>query len=358
MNNVEVKKLVLNRALKEFFRDAVRITRRNPSQLVSFVRTILWLRKASKLRAYWNERNVMVPPIIMFSITNRCNLRCAGCYNQSFHCADNGELSAEKLRSITREAKEIGVSFFVIAGGEPFMRPEYVEIMKEHPEIIFLVFTNGLLIDDALIGTFGRHRNIVPMLSLEGDDRDTDRRRGEGTFAALSAIMAEMKKQSVFFGTSLAMTRDNFSTVTDRKYTEQLANSGCKFFLYIEYTPTAEGTEDWVLTDEQRGRTRGIMEKFRSEFPALFIAVPWDEDDVGGCLSAGRGFVHINAMGDVEPCPFAPFSDTNIRDSSLIDALKSRLFATIRRRPELSREEGGGCVLWKNREVVQSLLDN
>lgn len=99
-----------------------------------------------------------------------------------------------------------------------------------------------------------------------------------------------------------------------------------------------------------------IMKSFRSKYPALFIAVPWDEDDVGGCLSAGRGFVHINAAGDVEPCPFAPFSDTNVREHSLKDALQSEFFQRIRQRPELSREDGGGCILWKERELVKSLM--
>ena len=97
------------------------------------------------------------------------------------------------------------------------------------------------------------------------------------------------------------------------------------------------------------------MQKYLAKYPALFIAVPWDEDDVGGCLSAGRGFVHINAAGDLEPCPFAPFSDTNVRDFSLQDALQSKLCERIREIPKLSRETGGGCVLWKERELVESL---
>ena len=102
----------------------------------------------------------------------------------------------------------------------------------------------------------------------------------------------------------------------------------------------------------------GMMQEYRSKYPSLFIAVPWDEDDVGGCLSAGRGFVHINATGDLEPCPFAPFSDTNVRENTLKDALQSKLCAKIRQIPELSREKGGGCVLWKERELVQSLFES
>ena len=349
--------IVLNKALLIFFLNALRIALKNPAQMFSFFRTINWLRKAAKLRAIWKEQDVPVPPIIIFSITNQCNLKCEGCYNQSFHHSTDGELGEEKLRNITDEAKELGVSFFVIAGGEPFMRPEFTEIMKDYPEIIFLVFTNGLLIKDELINTFKNHRNIVPLISLEGSEDDTDWRRGEGTFDILQKMMNKMSRQGIFFGTSLTLTRSNFTTILDSEHTKNVVDSGCKFFLYLEYTPTTEGTEDWVLTIPQRDQVMDIMKTFRSKYPALFIAVPWDEDDVGGCLSAGRGFVHINASGDLEPCPFAPFSDTNVRDYSLKEALQSELFNKIRQRPELSREMGGGCVLWQERELVESLLD-
>ena len=59
----------------------------------------------------------------------------------------------------------------------------------------------------------------------------------------------------------------------------------------------------------------------------------------------------------MEPCPFAPFSDVNIRDLSLQDALRSKFLETIRGKPELSRETGGGCVLWKERALVTSILE-
>lgn len=353
--NGENRVSVLNKALRVFFFDALKIALKNPAQVYSFFRTIIWLRKAAKLRSFWKDHEVLVPPIIIFSITNQCNLRCAGCYNQSFHHATNGELSEKELRNITAEAKELGVSFFVIAGGEPLLRPEFVEVMKDHSEIIFLVFTNGLLINDKLVDTFKNHRNIVPLISLEGSEEDTDRRRGAGTFEILKKVMNAMKHNSIFFGASLTLTRHNFDTILETNYTQKLVDSGSKFFLYLEYTPTTRGTEDWVLTLEQREQVRNRLQVFRWEYSALFIAVPWDEDDVGGCLSAGRGFIHINAAGDLEPCPFAPFSDTNVRDYPLKEALQSELFRKIRQRPELSREEGGGCVLWKERELVQSL---
>jgi len=151
MNTKNVRTEVLNKSLKIFFKDALRVALRNPAQAYSFIRTLLWLRKAAQLRAGWSEQQVNVPPIIIFSITNKCNLHCKGCYAQSFHEFSDDELTDQQMRGLAREAKELGVSFFVLAGGEPFMRMEILEIMKDYPEIIFLVFTNGLLIDDEMI---------------------------------------------------------------------------------------------------------------------------------------------------------------------------------------------------------------
>jgi len=349
---------ILNSSLRDFFKDAFIITLKNPTQAFSFLRTLFWLKKAANVRESWKRKGYRVPPILIFSITNQCNLKCPGCYNQSFHKSSGEELSDNKVSQLVAEAKELGISFFVIAGGEPLLRPILLDVMNEYPEIIFLVFTNGTLIDDKIIERFRRQRNVVPMISLEGNQKETDERRGEGTFEQLQQIMKRMRKLSIFFGLSLTLVRKNFATITAEEFIEKCAKLGCKFFLFIEYTPTLESTEDWVLTEEQRSQVRGMMRDYRSKYPCLFIAVPWDEDDVGGCLSAGRGFVHINASGDLEPCPFAPFSDTNVRDRALKDALQSKLCERIRQIPQLSRERGGGCVLWKERELVQSLLKN
>jgi len=358
MRKSAAHQIVLNKSLAVFFKDALTITLRRPAQALSFLRTLVWLKKAASLRENWRNQGYMIPPILMVSITNECNLNCKGCYNKSFHQYSDRELSDDRLWQLTAEAKDLGVSFFVIAGGEPLLRPVLLDIMKEYPEIIFLVFTNGTLIDDRMLERFKKQKNVVPMISLEGNQEETDERRGEGTFEQLQTTMAQMNRMSLFFGLSLTLVRTNFDTITAEDFIGRCAALGCRFFLFLEYTPTQPGTEDWTLTDEQRSRTRMIMKDYRSRYPALFIAVPWDEDDVGGCLSAGRGFVHINAQGDIEPCPFAPFSDTNVRDHSLRDALQSKLCEKIRQIPALSRETGGGCVLWKERELVKSLLAN
>jgi MoaA/NifB/PqqE/SkfB family radical SAM enzyme len=348
----------LNRSLLIFFKNAARVAIGNPAQLLAFLRSLVWLTRAARVRKRWKKQGYLVPPIIIWSITNRCNLNCQGCYNQSFYpYAPDRELSPERLWRLVEEAKELGVSFFVIAGGEPFLKPELLEITQAHPQMIFLVFTNGSLIDEPVLARLEQQRNVVPLISLDGGEEETDARRGPGTSAGLKQLMDQMKRRSIFFGSSLTLTRQNFGTLTDRAFVKELAGAGCRFFLFVEYTPVQAGTEQAALDEEQWKKVPALMESFRSSFPALFIAVPWDEEEVGGCLSAGRGFVHINAEGQVEPCPFAPFAETSVCDAALKDALQSDFLKRIRERPELSRETGGGCVLWKNRELVRSLLE-
>ena len=347
---------ILNEAMKIFFKDAVKTTLRNPLQAFFFLRTIRWQMKAARIRSHWAKQGVHVPPILIFSITNKCNLECQGCYQQVFHPASEQELSSDKLKEITREAHRLGIYFFVIAGGEPLIRPEMLQITQEFPEIIFLVFTNGTLINENMVKQFRKQKNVVPLISLEGDAGDTDKRRGAGTYEHVLKIMGQLRKDSVFFGTSITLTRSNFANVTASVFIRDLVDVGCKFFLFLDYTPIQAETEEWVLTDEQRRQVTDLMKSFRQQFSALFIGVPWDEEDVGGCLSAGRGFVHINAEGNVEPCPFAPISDTNLKEKSLKEALQSEFLKKIREIPALSKYSGEGCALWKNREQVRSLL--
>jgi MoaA/NifB/PqqE/SkfB family radical SAM enzyme len=350
---------VLDDALNVFLKDAVRVALTRPSQAFHFLKLVRWQKRAAGIRADWEKQGVHIPPIIIYSITNRCNLNCKGCFHWALHDRNaRTELSGERLRSIIAEARDIGVSIMVIGGGEPMIRPEIIDITGEYPEMIFLVFTNGLLLDEEKLDRIQKNRNLVPVLSLEGDRAGTDFRRGEGVYASLEKTIRKLKKRNIFWAVSLTMTRLNYDTILDNDFIENLVDQGCKLHFLVEYTPITEGTEDWLITGEQREHLIMKRDEFRRKYPALFIAVPGDEDEIGGCLSAGRGFIHINPDGDVEPCPFAPYSDTNLRDSSLIDALRSDFLSTIRENHDELTETEGGCALWVKRAWVRSVFQD
>jgi MoaA/NifB/PqqE/SkfB family radical SAM enzyme len=347
---------LLNKSLKIFFSTAWHITLRRPSQAYFFFRTVQWQKKASKVRRKFSEQGINVPPIIIYSITDRCNLHCKGCYAQSLHTSTQPEMDAGKMRETVREARELGVSFMVLAGGEPLIRREILDIVRDFPDVIFFVFTNGTLIDEELADRLKQRRNLVPIISLEGNRAETDLRRGSGVFRSLSDVIGRLRKRNVFFGTSITLTSLNFNTVTDRRFIRDMHHLGCRLFFFVEYTPIDPSTETWEITGEQRENLPNMVASFRSQFPSLFISVPDDEKDFGGCLSAGRGFVHISAQGDVEPCPFAPYSDTNLRESSLKEALQSEFMAAVRENSDQLEEGKGGCALWTHREWLSTLL--
>jgi MoaA/NifB/PqqE/SkfB family radical SAM enzyme len=363
----------VDRSVGAFFWTGVRVSLTRPGQAWRFVRTIGWQTAAARTRKAWSRRGVRVPPIVIFSITHQCNLSCAGCYAQSFldgratdctsaqagGAASAGapeELSDAKLRGIVTEASDLGVSLFVVAGGEPFMREELLTIAERFPRLVFLVFTNGLLLDDSLVGRIAHLKNIVCLVSLEGSADQTDERRGAGTHEQLMTALARLRKRGLFFGCSLTLTSDNFSTIFSDEYIGELCTTGCRLFVFADYTPVEEGTESWVLSAAQRDQVQARVDTLRGEHKAIFVAVPWDEAEVGGCLSAGRGFVHINASGGVEPCPFAPYSDADLNQVSLLEALKSPFLAKLRDMPELVDYQGAGCELWKNRAEVERVL--
>ncbi|HYC19404.1 MAG TPA: radical SAM protein [Candidatus Bathyarchaeia archaeon] len=348
----------LNDAIAGYVKDAMRITQAEPMKSLFFLRTILWQRKAARVRQKWQNSGLHVPALLIVSVTSKCNLRCKGCYAFAH---DKGkskglELSDARLRTLVAEARELGISAILFAGGEPLIRKDLLTITKDFPSVIFPIVTNGTLIDERTLDHFRNQRNVIPVISIEGDERDTDERRGVGMHELVQKAMEEMRAKGIFFGCSLTITRSNFATITDDRFIESLIHTGTKLILLLEYVSVEAGTEDWILTDEQRSTLVVKTERFRTQFPAIFIEIPGDEEQYGGCLAAGRGFVHVSPDGNLEPCPVSPYSDTSVLQLSLKEALQSRFLKAIRQRHETLSEAEGGCALWTEREWVQSLL--
>jgi len=316
---------------------------------------LLWRQKTAVGRRDRAERRgVHVPPFVIYSVTGRCNLQCAGCYARLLHQHERPELTAERMARLLEEAKDLGVSVMLLAGGEPLLRPDLLEQVGRRPEILFLLFSNGSLLDDARIGQLARMPHVLPVLSLEGEEKETDERRGDGTYEHVTGAMERLSRAGAFFGTSLTLTSRNFERATNEAALRALVSRGCRLFYFINYVPVELGTDSLQISSEQVAELTRRLALYRRTVPALFIAFPHDEMAFGGCLAAGRGFVHINAYGSVEPCPFSPYSDSDVTEMSLEQALASPLFRAIRENTTLD-ESDGRCALWKKREWVKGL---
>ncbi|MDD3136806.1 MAG: radical SAM protein [Methanoregula sp.] len=343
--------------IADTFQQALRIIHASPSLFFTGTKIAWYQKKAADTRQEFEQQGLFVPPVMIISITSRCNLACAGCYMKQQREHHAPEMSPVLLRSVIADAAALGVSIIVIAGGEPLMRKdEILSLARSFPQILFPLFTNGLLIDKDSAQEIAAHKNIVPLISFEGFQPDTDSRRGSGVYDRLLSSCSVLKKNGIFFGCSVTVTRVNIDRVTDTGFIQAMMEAGVRVFTFVEYVPIQPGTEDLVLTPDQQKSLHARMSVLEKQFPALFIGFPGDEEQFGGCLAAGRGFIHISSSGNVEPCPAAPFSDANLTSVSLKDALRSPFLDKIRQYHDLLTETNGGCALWTHRDWVQTLM--
>lgn len=345
-----------NTTIAETISQAIRIIAAEPALVIPGSVILHHQRKAAALRKQHELQGLLVPPVMILSITSRCNLACSGCYMHGRNEKPKEEMNPEILAPIVDQAAELGVSIIVIAGGEPLVRQEEIfRMAKVHPRVLFPVFTNGLLIEETMAEKISQCRNMVPVISFEGFRHDTDKRRGSGVYDRLLLTCSFLKKHNIFFGCSVTTTRQNFGQVTGEAFIRQMIDTGARIFTFVEYVPMAPGTENLVLTHEQKKILQAVLADFNRKYPALFIGFPGDEDTYGGCLAAGRGFVHVSPSGDLEPCPAAPYSDANLMTVPLKEALRSRLLGRLREKPEYLNETDGGCALRANRAWVEEL---
>ena len=351
----------LAEGVEKVVKDAIRATARDPRESAFMLRFAAASRKASAKRDKAERRGEHIPSYLIASITSRCNLHCAGCYSRCNHAtvdeAPVRQLTDAEWARIFEEASELGISFILLAGGEPMIRRGVIEAAGKRPEVLFPVFTNGTFMDEAYFDLFDRCRNLVPVMSIEGDRETTDTRRGQGVYDCLTANMEELRKRNLIFGASITVTTENLREVTSDTFVSDLSSRGCRAVIYIEFVPVTEESSHLAPGDEERAYLGSEIARLREEHPEIvFISFPGDEKESGGCLAAGRGFFHINSHGGAEPCPFSPYSDINVRDVSLRGALDSPLFRALHDGGLLLDEHIGGCVLYEKREEVERLL--
>ena len=351
----------LANGVEVILKDAMRASLKNPKESLFLLKFSKFAKKATKIRLKYNEKGQNIPAFLIASITSSCNLHCTGCYSRANDaCSDEAplnQLSDDEWEDIFKQAKDMGISFIVLAGGEPMIREDVIIKASKYPEILFPIFTNGTMLNNDYLRLLDENRNLVPILSIEGDEDITDSRRGKGVYNKLVESMEVMRKKNIVFGASLTFTKGNLQSLVSKEFIDQLHDFGCKVVFFIEYVPVDEKTRDIAPTDDERESLLNEIDRMRNDYQdMLFLSFPGDEKTSGGCLAAGRGFFHINSHGGAEPCPASPYSDINVKDTSLLEALNSRLFKSLRDGGILMDDHEGGCVLFEHKDDIERLV--
>lgn len=300
------------------------------------------------------EDGIKTPFVILLSPSMRCNLRCTGCYAGNYSKKD--DIPYEEVDRIIGEAREIGIYFFVILGGEPFFNEYMLDIYEKYNDCMFVPFTNGTLFDDRLADRVQNIGNIFPMFSLEGFEKETDARRGKGVFQKVMHGMDLLRERGVLFGVSSATGRYNVDVVSSDEFIDMLIQKGAKMSWYFIFMPV--GTEpdiNLMLTPEQRiflgRRTREI----RNNKPYFTIDFFNDAPYVGGCI-AGKYYCHINSKEDVEPCIFAHFATDNLKGKPLLDIFKGPFFKELIDRQPYNKNLLRPCMMIDNTNVIREVV--
>ena len=351
----------LTRGVERVVSEALRATLKDPKESAFMLKFAAATKAAAKRRRKLEESGEHIPTFLIASITSECNLHCAGCYSRCNHATVDAvpvcQLTGDEWLRIFNEADELGISFILLAGGEPMLRRDIIEAAAKKPNILFPIFTNGTYMDEKYFELFDKNRNLLPVMSIEGEREITDKRRGEGIYDKLIGNMDELHRRGLIFGASVTVTKENIREVSSDSFLQKLSDRGCKAVIFVEFVPVTDDSKELAPGDEEREYLRAEIVRLREERPEMvYISFPGDEKSSGGCVAAGRGFFHINSHGGAEPCPFSPYSDVNIRNTSLREALRSPLFTALRDGGVLMGDHEGGCVLYEKRELVEALL--
>lgn len=314
--------------------------------------SLKWTKMSDELQA----KHGFTPPYsVLVSPTMRCNLKCKGCYAENYKRGD--DLPNEFFDSIIVQGKALGTYLYTILGGEPFVRfNDLAAMAQKHADCLFQVFTNGTLITEEIADKIAELKNIIIVFSVNGDKDEIDFMRGPGVYEKVIASMDMLNQRNLMFGMSLVLTSRNHGLMTSEAFYKSWEQKNVMFAWNFLFMPVIKNVDLSLMpTPEQRVTYGEYIKEYREHNP-LFIMDFWaDAPAVHGCIAGGRRYLHINHKGDVEPCIFAHFATHNIKEHTLLEALKSPFFTAIRQHQPHTDNLLRPCMIIDNPEVLRTL---
>lgn len=297
-----------------------------------------------------------IPWLILMDPTSACNLHCTGCWAAEY--GNRLNLTYNDLDSVITQGKELGIYFYMYTGGEPLVRKDdIIKLCKKHNDCAFHAFTNGTLVDEAFCEQMKEVGNLSLSISLEGFEEVNDLRRGAGVYEKVLHAMDLLKASGQIFGTSICYTSKNIETVTSDEFLDMIIEKGCRFTWYFHYMPVGNDAAPELLpSPEQR---TGVYEKirhYRATKPLFAMDFQNDAEYVGGCIAGGYRYLHINANGDIDPCVFIHYSDSNIREKTLLEALRSPMMMAYHRNQPFNENMLRPCPMLENPQKLREMV--
>ncbi|QVL32489.1 radical SAM protein [Telmatocola sphagniphila] len=306
------------------------------------------------------KRGEYFPPFLYVSIINSCNLRCQGCW---VDVASKQEIiQPEAFDKLVREAKQMGNVFFGIVGGEPFMHPKLFELLENHPDCYFQIFTNGHFITDEKAKRLRQLGNVTPLISVEGSEIISDERRGRaGVLSKTMEGLQNCLKNKVMTGVCTSLCRTNIDDLLTEKWVDRLIDMGVLYTWFHVYRPMGPKPNfDLCLSPDQARRAREFVVEMRAKKPIIIVDAYYDGEGKALCPAATGISHHINPWGDIEPCPIVQFAKESIHSKNgdqrtLRQKFQQSTFLHDFR--QLAQETTRGCIVLERPDLLKSLVE-
>ena len=297
-----------------------------------------------------------IPWAILLDPTSACNLHCTGCWAAEYGHKLN--LTFDEIDDIICQGKELGVYFYIYTGGEPLVRKkDLIRICEKHSDCVFLCFTNSTLIDEEFADEMLRVGNFVPAISLEGFEEATDGRRGAGVYQKVHKAMELLRRKKLIYGISCCYTSANYDSITSEEFYDTLIEMGAYFVWYFHYMPVGnDAVPELMPTPQQRTGVYEKIRRYRATKPLFALDFQNDAEYVGGCIAGGHRYLHINANGDIDPCVFIHYSDSNIREKTLLEALQSPMMMAYHDNQPFNENMLRPCPMLENPDKLRAMV--
>ncbi|NPB06415.1 MAG: radical SAM protein [Aquificae bacterium] len=306
--------------------------------------------------------------ILIWNLTNRCNLYCKHCY--AWANREREELTLDEIKALIPQLKNEGVKFVILSGGEPLQREDLFEVAKLLKEAGFKtsLSTNGLLINRDNLPLIKSCFDYVGV-SVDGRPETHDRFRGkDGAFKGAVKALELCLEEGIPAGLRFTLTK---ATEQDLPYAFELARSLGVPKLYISHLVYAgRGTR---LTGPEKRRYRSLVEfivnKSFELLDELTVVTGNNEADAAvlyelfkrrypehapylyesllnwGGNQAGVRLVNINHKGEVRPDPFFFHSLGSVRERSFSEIWRGNgLLTRLRERPRRVKGKCESCA--------------
>lgn len=290
--------------------------------------------------------------ILQWHITNRCNKRCAHCYQEKYQGEElsTSELinqGKEYIKLLNRYNKEKGTKQrgqINLTGGEPFVREDIWELLdffKENKSYFdFGILTNGSLLTVDVVERLKEYNPKMVQVSIDGGKDTHDKLRGQGSYNEVIKALKLLNKYKIKALVSFTANNKNYK---EYPLVAKAARKGRAYKVWTDrLVPTNGNINEEIKTlnkeevveyiniigkeqDNILNKIRGL--KVLGERSLQFL------NGKGLCYkcSAGDGLIILLENGDVMPCRRLPITAGNIKDNSLMDIYyKGEVFNRIR----------------------------